>query len=141
MRGLRSVVAVIAAGALLAPASAAAFALLDYRPGGPLTMNPNVSDVPDIFVVGNVSYREILTGSMTTWNNIGIGPSQDHVFFLARNPVIATGDPCSMDGVNEVRFTADHCGMAFGTALAITIDRGTDNTILEADMIFDQARP
>jgi len=134
MRRLARALAVAAFCAGL-PLSAHAFSLLTIHPGTAERLNPEFSTTVENF---GLSYRDAFGIAMTTWNQIGIGPVPDHNFFSTRNPVLAGGDACGKDGIQVARFAADKCGMAFGSALAVTFLHGDDGVIQEIDMLFDE---
>jgi len=119
------------------PLSGHAFSLLPMHPGSTLRLNPEFSTTPEVF---GLSYRDAFGIAMTTWNQIGIGPIPDHNFFLTRNPIVAGGDACDQDGIQVARFSADKCGMAFGSALAVTFIESNGGIVQEIDMIFDESR-
>lgn len=136
----RRLFAAIAASALcLLPLCASAYSFLSVRPGSRLSMNADLDASVQEFFDGVSSLRDVFGVSMATWNTIGIGPGLDHKFFSARSPVVV-GDACDYDLVNEVRFAQDRCGMAFGTALAVTISRSQGGITQEADMLFSGTR-
>lgn len=122
-----------------APLVADAYSLLSSHPNGPRRMTADVDPTPQDFLGATMSFRDAVHQAMDTWNQIGIGPSSDHNFFINVNPVV-TGSACDVDGINEVKFAALICGDAFGSALAVTMIYSNDTIVTETDMVFDSSR-
>ena len=71
------------------------------------------------------------------WNN-----AARRFRFIEQSPP-EVADPCNhFDRVNTITFSSTICGMAFGSALAVTINAFNPRTgaQLEADILFDQRR-
>jgi hypothetical protein len=135
----RGILAVIIVCGSLSQHGAMAFTFLNSRPGGHLIMNIDMSTTPQNFIAGTFSYTQVMNNAMAAWNQVGIGPGLDQSFFLVRTPTV-TGDPCTVDKVNEVRFAATDCGLGFGNALAITKTWSSAGVVVEVDMYFDSSR-
>ena len=122
-----------------APLAADAYSLLSAHPNGPRRMTADVDPSLHDFIGATMSFRDAVHQAMDTWNQIGIGPSSDHNFFIDVSPVV-TGSACDVDGINEVKFSATICGDAFGSALAVTMIYSDDTIVVETDMVFDSSR-
>jgi len=82
-------------------------------------------------------WDDVAADALTRWNGAAAR------FRFSRQSSPAPADPCAhQDGVNTAAFTSTICGMAFGSALAVTISRGFANgALVDADVVFDSARP
>ncbi|MEO8103397.1 MAG: CARDB domain-containing protein [Betaproteobacteria bacterium] len=129
-RGLAraSVAAAMWVASLAGPA--AAYVLLDSPPSGRLTMNLSMQEL-----IGDQPISE----AMAKWNQVGIGPGQDHAFFAAQ-PANTSGS-CGRNQINEVTSSDTNCGLAFGeSTLAVTAVWWSSGKVVEADIIFNNTK-
>jgi hypothetical protein len=89
---------------------------------------------------GVTSWNALAQGALAEWNSVGIGNPPDHQFFTVRVPTV-TGDPCREDGINEVRFSASCCGMAWGDFIGMTRTWSRNGRIIETDVVFNSTIP
>jgi hypothetical protein len=87
---------------------------------------------------GTQSFRQLAEMALDDWNQVGVGDPADHLFFSIRTPTI-TGDPCSPDSVNEVRFAPNYCGTQWGSVIGITFFYSVNGKVVETDVIFNNA--
>lgn len=114
----------------LGSGAAHAFALMGTSPGGPLTMNLAMQAL-----VGN----QPVSDAMGQWNQIGIGPGQDHAFFIAR--ASGTSGSCGRNQQNEVTWSGTNCGLAFGgSTLAVTTTWSSGGKVIEVDVLFNNTK-
>lgn len=135
--------AAVAAGSLVLALAglAEAYVLRPTPPDTRLTMNLNLPDVA--FATrgyGRTSFRGLAEAALARWNEIGVGSGPDHEFFWVADPP-GFGDPCSLDGVNEVRFSTSVCGMDWEDALAVAITRTFGGRAVEVDVLFNPLVP
>ncbi len=145
MRGgagrLAPLLAAVAVGlAVLARLSwAEAFELFPTPPGRRLAMTLDLPTTPFATAgYGLQSFRSLAASALDTWNGQGVGIAPDHAFFSV-TAAPAVGDACSRDRVNEVRFAATICGMAWGDVLGLTFIRSIDGKVVETDVLFNGA--
>src|SRR5687768_15405298 len=119
-----------------------AFALRSTPPGGRLVMNLDVLPTAPFQTIGygHQSWNSLAEQALARWNTAGIGIGQDHSFFSRRVPTV-TGDPCTLDGVNEVRAASTLCGMSWGSTVAVTITRSIGGIAVETDVLFNSLLP
>ena len=114
----------------LGAGSASAYSLMATSPGGRLTMNLAMQAL-----IGN----QPVSNSMVQWNQVGIGPGQDHAFFVAQTA--GTSGSCGRNQANEVTWSATDCGLAFGSStLAVTTTWSSAGKVIEVDMLFNNAK-
>ena len=119
------------------PAPVAAFSLLPEPPASGFVMNLDLSTASFQSIgYGLTSWSKLAESALAKWNSAGIGSSPDFGFFRISNPVVA-GNACARDGVNEVRWTSDNCGFAYGSAIAITNRWVVNGARVEEDVIFN----
>jgi hypothetical protein len=138
-RSCRWILAAAIACACLGPQGSVAYFLYTTHPGSPLTMNVEMGTTQLNLIGGTLSWNQVFGNAMSAWNVIGIGPNLDHNFLRVRSPTVS-GDACSRDAVNEVRFATMNCDLAFGTALAVTQSWSLSGSVFEVEMLFDNAR-
>jgi hypothetical protein len=86
---------------------------------------------------GLQSWSSLAEGALASWNEIGVGSPADHAFFAVK-ALTVTGNACSLDGINEVRFSSTICGMGWGDSLGYTTSRFfIGGNVVEADVIFN----
>ena len=119
-----------------------AFSLRPQPPANQLVMNLDLLPTTPFQSLGYgiQSWSSLAEGALATWNQVGIGTPPDHGFFLKRLPVVL-GDPCSQDGINEVRFASSVCGMAWGDAIGITFWWIINGKVVETDVQFNSLMP
>ena len=89
---------------------ASAYSLMNTSPGGRLTMSLAMQAI-----IGN----QPVSGAMAQWNQVGIGPGQDHAFFVPQT--VNPSGSCGRNQVNDVTWSGTNCGLAFGSStLAVT---------------------
>ena len=109
---------------------ASAYVLSSTSPGSRLTMNLAMQSL-----IGN---QPVIDG-IAQWNQAGIGPGQDHAFFVGL--VAGTGGTCGLNQKNEVTWSATDCGLAFGTStLAVTSTWSSAGKVVEVDMLFNNTK-
>ena len=138
---LRSLVTASAVVFLTLSTAAQAFVLLPTPPASGFVMNFNLLPTSQFNTIGygSQSWNSLAQSAVDAWNQVGIGPGMDHNFFLVRVPTVV-GDPCTRDGVNEVRRAADFCGMSFGSALAIAQSWSINGVRVEVDIVFNNTK-
>ena len=110
--------------------SANAFVLMNTSPGGRLTMNLAMQAL-----IGN----QPLANGIAQWNQVGIGPGQDHAFFVAQTA--GSSGSCGRNQANEVTWSNTNCGLAFGSStLAVTTSWSSSGKVIEVDMLFNNAK-
>jgi matrixin len=118
---------------------AEAFELLPTPPGQRPAMTLDLPVTPFATVgYGLQSFTSLAASALDIWNGQGIGIAPDHAFFSVIGAP-AVGDACSRDQVNEVRFAATICGMAWGDVLGLTFIRSIDGKVVETDVLFNGA--
>ncbi|HEY5293171.1 MAG TPA: matrixin family metalloprotease, partial [Burkholderiales bacterium] len=129
--------------ALLLPfcGPARAYDIFSDPPAGRFAINLDLGTAPVATSgYGITTWNALAQNALNAWNQTGIGPQQDHNFFSIRTPSVS-GNACSPDGVSEVRFASTICGLAFGSALAVTFNRSPSGTPrAESDVVFDSGR-
>lgn len=114
----------------LVSGSAEAYVLMGTSPGGHLTMNLAMQAL-----IGN----QPASDAMAQWNQVGIGPGQDHAFFVAQTS--GTSGSCGLNHANEVTWSDTDCGLAFGSStLAVTTTWSSAGKVVEVDMLFNNTR-
>ena len=88
---------------------------------------------------GATTWNALAQNALAAWNQVGVGPQQDHNFFSVRTPTVS-GNACAQDGVNQVTFSNTLCGFGFGSALAVTQEWSVNGQRVEEDVIFDSTR-
>ena len=138
---LRSLVTASAVVFLTLSTAAQAFVLLPTPPASGFVMNFNLLPTSQFNTIGygSQSWNSLAQSAVDAWNQVGIGPGMDHNFFLVRVPTVI-GNPCTRDGVNEVRRAADFCGMSFGSALAIAQSWSINGVRVEVDIVFNNTK-
>jgi len=126
---------------LLATRTADAFSLRvpgnELPPGNRLPMNLNLPTMPfETLGYGTESFRSLAETALDQWNQVGVGNPADHAFFSVRVPTVV-GDPCSRDGVNEVRFASTACGLGWGSIIGLTIFYSIGGIVVETDVLFN----
>jgi hypothetical protein len=104
-------------------------------------MNLNLGDTP--FATrgyGVQSWNQLARSALERWNQVGIGPGEDHLFFAVRSPTV-NGNACGRDGINEVRFATTFCGLAWGDTIGITVTRSVNARVVETDILFNATIP
>lgn len=133
--------ALLAAAILLAQflsAPAAAFALLPEPPAHGFVMNLDLSATPFQSIgYGLTSWNKLAESALAKWNAAGIGSGPDFGFFRITNPLLAGGNACRQDGINEVRWASSNCGFSYGSAIAITNRWIVNGKRVEEDVIFN----
>ena len=128
--GFSRMVAATALAFILGTGTADAFSLMNTSPGGRLTMNLAMQAL-----IGN----QPVSNSMAQWNQVGIGPGQDHAFFISQTA--GTSGSCGRNQANEVTWSATDCGLAFGSStLAVTTTWSSAGKVIEVDMLFNNAK-
>ena len=123
-------IVIAAMATLLGTGSAQAYLLMATSPGGRLTMNLGMQAI-----IGN----QPVIDAMTQWNQVGIGPGQDHAFFVAQTS--GTSGSCGLNRVNEASWSGSNCGLAFGSStLAVTTTWSSAGKVVEVDMLFNNAK-
>jgi Divergent InlB B-repeat domain/Matrixin len=129
----------------LAPPPAEGFALRIASPGNRLTMNLNLETMPlQTLGYGVESVKSLAEFALSRWNEVGIGPQRDHAFFSVSSPTVppAQADPCTSDGVNEVRFASTNCGLGWGNVIGVTrfycIGSCVGGAVFETDVLFNE---
>jgi hypothetical protein len=125
-------------GLVLVLDTAHAFDLRDVPPGTRLTMNLDLPAATFQSIgYGQTSWARLAERALARWNAVGVGPSPDFTFFAVRSPT-TFGDPCTRDGINEVRFASTFCGRAWGDAVAFTVSRFfAGGRVVETDVVFN----
>ena len=130
LSGFSRMVGATALAFTLGAGTAGAYTLMDTSPGGRLTMNLAMQAL-----IGN----QPVSNSMAQWNQVGIGPGQDHAFFIAQTA--GTSGSCGRNRANEVTWSATDCGLAFGSStLAVTTTWSSAGKVIEVDMLFNNAK-
>jgi hypothetical protein len=121
---------------------AAAFALVAEPPASRMTMRLHLGDQRFASTgYGQQSWNSLAAQAMARWNLVGVGGGQDHEYFLVGDPAVS-GNPCNRDdGVNEVRFAASICGLAWGDAIGIARRRVVDGRTVQVDILFNSQVP
>lgn len=122
----------IAAGlaSALAAGSAEAYNLMSTSPGGRLTMNLAMQAL-----IGN----QPVSNAAAQWNQVGIGPAQDHAFFVTQ--AAGSSGSCGRNQLNEVTWSGTNCGLAFGSStLAVTTSWSLSGKVIEVDMLFNNTK-
>ncbi len=138
-----TLVAGVFLGLVLLLDTADAFDLRDVPPGNRLTMNLDLPTATFQSIgYGPTSWARLAERALARWNAVGVGPSPDFTFFSLRSPT-TFGDPCTRDGINEVRFDSTFCGRAWGDAVAFTVSRRSvvGGPVVEADVVFNATLP
>lgn len=111
-------------------APAQAFVLMNTSPGGHPSMNLAMQSF-----IGN---QPVFDG-MAQWNQVGIGPGQDHAFFAGQ--ASGTSGSCGRNQQNEVTWSDTDCGLAFGSStLAVTTSWSSAGKVIEVDMLFNSTK-
>ena len=122
----------VAAGLAIAlvAGSVQAYVLMGTSPGGRLTMHLAMQAL-----IGN----QPVSIGMDQWNQVGIGPGQDHAFFVAQTG--GTSGSCGRNQANEVTWSGTDCGLAFGSStLAVTTTWSSAGKVIEVDMLFNNTK-
>ena len=110
--------------------NAQSYSLMDVVPGGRLRMNLAMQAI-----VGN----QPVSDAMAQWNQVGIGPGQDHAFFIEQ--AASTAGSCGRNQQNEVTWSANNCGLAFGSStLAVTTTWSSSGKVVEVDVLFNNTK-
>ncbi|MGH7392963.1 MAG: matrixin family metalloprotease [Candidatus Rokuibacteriota bacterium] len=125
---------------LLIHSCAWGYVLLLEPPANRLTFALSLGSTPFSSLEGiNVSFDSIAEAVLADWNDVGIGPLQDTVFFSSFRTT--TFPVCSEDGVNVVSFSAFGCfGFAWGDLIGVTKRWMRNGRSVEVDVLFDSAR-
>ena len=131
---LRSVLArlLFASGlmVMLIASSAEAYRIMDTSPGGRLTLN--------LAMQSNIGNQPV-SDALAQWNQVGIGPGQDHAFFASKTG--GTSGSCGYNLANEVTWSDSNCGLAFGSStLAVTITWSSAGKVVEVDVLFNNTK-
>jgi hypothetical protein len=114
--------------------------LIEAPPASRFAMNLNLGSASvSTTGYGATTWNALAAQALDAWNQVGVGPNQDHQFFNVRTPAVS-GDACTQDGVNEVRFASSLCGLGFGGALAVTYGWRVNGKRVEEDILFDSSR-
>ena len=109
---------------------AQAYSLMDVVPGGRLRMNLAMQAIVD---------NQPVSDAMAQWNQVGIGPGQDHAFFIGQ--ASSTAGSCGRNQQNEVTWSANNCGLAFGSStLAVTTTWSSSGKVVEVDVLFNNSK-
>ena len=129
-KAFRRVLAAAGLAIALVSGSAEAYVVMATSPGGRLTMNLAMQAL-----IGN----QPASDAMAQWNQAGIGPNEDHAFFIALTS--GTSGSCGRDQQNEVTWSGTDCGLAFGSStLAVTTTWSSSGKAVEVDMLFNNTK-